>query len=91
MNEIEKLKMEIKALREEIDSLKDYSKISFDMGEAIKARVIPLGSVTGELASGAPSTVFINEAGVGTVTAQAPLSGKIALTIGGATYIVPTV
>lgn len=87
----QELKKQIDDLQKQIDELRNYSTIPLEVGNAFKARIIPDGYVFGKTVAGVPSTVTINESGSSTVTAQAPLSGKIGITINGTEYIVPTI
>jgi len=81
----------IKKIENEINLLKNYSTIPRDIGDAIKARVLPNNFVVGRQGTGVPSTVSINEAGSSIIEAQAPLSGKLELTIEGNVYVIPTI
>ena len=87
----EEMQNKILELEARLNALNDYSSIPLDVGNAIKARIIPSGYISGRSTAGTPSTVTIVESGVATVIAQAPLTGKIALTIDNVEYIIPTI
>lgn len=87
---MENLQEQINKLKEELNLLRASTTIPYEVGESFKIRILPNGITTGIAASGTPSTVTINESGSAIVVAQAPLTGKIALTFGGTTYIIPT-
>lgn len=87
----EELTIKVLELEARLNALNDYSTVPLDVGNAIKARIIPNDYVLGRTVAGVPSTVTINEAGVATVIAQAPLTGKIGITIDNIEYVVPTI
>lgn len=87
----EELTIKVLELETRLNALNDYSTIPLNVGNAIKARILPTGSLLGRTVAGTPSTVTINEAGVATVIAQAPLTGKIGITIDNIEYTIPTI
>jgi len=87
----EEIQKEIIELKRRLDELGDYSRIPLEVGNAMKARIIPNDYVLGRSVAGTPSTVTINESGSATVIAQAPLTGKIGITIDGIEYIIPVI
>jgi hypothetical protein len=87
----QEIQRQIKLLQAQIDALKDYSTIPLEVGEAMKARIIPDGTPTAAAGTGIPDTVTINEAGVDIVVAAKPFTGKLVITVGENSYIVPTI
>lgn len=87
----QEIQRRINDLQNQLDSLKDYATIPLEIGEAMKARIIPDGFPTAAASAGTPLTVTINESGSATVIAAAPFTGKLAITTGGVTYTVPTI
>lgn len=72
-----------------LDNFDSYQNIPLQVANSIKIRVLPNNFLTGRTVPGTPSTVTINESGSATVIAQAPLTGKIGITIDNVEYTVP--
>lgn len=87
----QKLQNQIDELKKQITALSNYSTIPIDTANAFKIRILANNSVSGRSVTGTPSTVTINESGSATVIAQAPLTGKLGITIDNVEYIVPII
>lgn len=87
----EEMQNKILELEARLNALSDYSTVPLNVGNALKARILPSNFTSGRFVAGTPSVQAVNEAGIGVYNVQAPLSGKIGITIGNTEYIVPTI
>lgn len=87
----QEMQQKIEDLQKQIDEMKNFNTIPFDVGGALKARIIPNGTAIAKFTTGTPSTVTVNEGGVGTVVAAAPFTYQALITFENTTLLIPVI
>lgn len=88
--ELKNLQDQITALQEQFNSLNNNATIPFDIGEAIKTRVLLEAGIPQTSSKGATSeNQAVNEGGAGTYSVLKAPDGFVQVTLGGTLYYLP--
>ena len=89
----EELQKEIEMIKARLDALSNYVTIPLEVGNALKARIIPEDFMSGRVVSGVPPTqTVINTNGANppvNYTVPTAFTGKIGITINNTEYVLP--
>jgi regulator of replication initiation timing len=88
-DQIQKLQDEIDNLKKQLDALSNNATIPLEVGNAMRARLLSDGTLTGSTSGNGPSVHSVNESGNSTYNVASPMIGFINIVINGTSYAVP--